>query len=74
MAFLAKQFNSFALDISDPCLRIAKLKRQGDNFELACFGEQGFDAFSMGSRILHVDTAVVALLAQLQLLYDMRSG
>ncbi|MCI5126924.1 MAG: 16S rRNA (uracil(1498)-N(3))-methyltransferase, partial [Candidatus Electrothrix sp. AUS3] len=32
------------------------------------FLEQGFSAFSLGNRILHVDTAVVALLAQLQLL------
>ncbi len=43
-----------------------------NDFELGCFEGQGFSAFSMGSRILHVDTAVVALLAQLQLLYDMR--
>jgi RsmE family RNA methyltransferase len=39
-----------------------------NDFELRCFYEQGFYGFSMGSRILHVDTAVVALLAQLQLL------
>ena len=39
-----------------------------NEFEIGCFVEQGFTAFSMGSRILHVDTAVVALLAQLQLL------
>jgi len=37
-------------------------------YECARFAEQGFAAFSMGSRILHVDTAVVALLAQLNLL------
>ena len=42
-----------------------------NDFELNCFFEQGFVGFSMGSRILHVDTAVVALLAQLQLLRDM---
>ncbi len=41
-----------------------------NEFELSCFFEQGFTGFSMGSRILHVDTAVVALLAQLQLLRD----
>ena len=39
-----------------------------NDFELSCFYEQGFCGFSMGSRILHVDTAVVALLAQVQLL------
>ncbi len=38
-----------------------------NDFELDCFVEQGFSCFSMGNRILHVDTAVVALLAQLQL-------
>ena len=41
-------------------------------YELECFAEQGFYGFTMGNRILHVDTAVVALLAQLQLLYDLK--
>lgn len=41
-----------------------------NNFEVNCFLEQGFTAFSLGDRILHVDTAVVALLAQVQLLQD----
>ena len=41
-------------------------------FEMNQFLEQGFYGFTMGSRILHVDTAVVSLLAQLQLLYDLR--
>jgi len=45
-----------------------------NDFELECFAQQGFRAFSMGRRILHVDTAVVALLAQLQLLADMNDG
>ena len=40
--------------------------------ELQCFAERGFYGFTMGNRILHVDTAVVSLLAQLQLLYDLR--
>lgn len=40
--------------------------------ELQCFVERGFYGFTMGDRILHVDTAVVSLLAQLQLLYDLR--
>ena len=42
------------------------------DYELVCFTEQGFYGFTMGNRILHVDTAVVALLAQLQLLFDMK--
>ena len=45
-----------------------------NDFELECFREQGFTGFSMGSRILHVDMAVVALLAQLQLLSDINPG
>jgi RsmE family RNA methyltransferase len=40
------------------------------DYELDCFAEQGFYGFTMGNRILHVDTAVVALLAQLHLLYE----
>jgi 16S rRNA (uracil1498-N3)-methyltransferase len=40
--------------------------------ELQCFADRGFYGFTMGNRILHVDTAVVSLLAQLQLLYDLR--
>jgi RsmE family RNA methyltransferase len=40
--------------------------------ELQSFTERGFYGFTMGRRILHVDTAVVSLLAQLQLLYDLR--
>lgn len=42
------------------------------DYELQCFTERGFYGFTMGNRILHVDTATVALLAQLQLLYDLR--
>jgi RsmE family RNA methyltransferase len=42
-----------------------------NDFELGCFFEHGFSGFSIGGRILHVDTAVVALLAQLQLLNDL---
>lgn len=40
--------------------------------ELQCFVDCGFYGFTMGNRILHVDTAVVSLMAQLQLLYDLR--
>jgi 16S rRNA (uracil1498-N3)-methyltransferase len=43
------------------------------DYELQCFGAHGFLRFSMGRRILHVDTAVVSVLAQLQLLYDLRN-
>lgn len=42
------------------------------DYELQCFVDHGFYCFTMGNRILHVDTAVVSLLAQLQLLYDLR--
>jgi RsmE family RNA methyltransferase len=42
------------------------------DYELERFVGAGFYGFTMGSRILHVDTAVVSLLAQLQLLYDLR--
>jgi len=42
------------------------------DYELGQFSDRGFHGFTMGSRILHVDTAVVSLLAQLQLLYDLR--
>ena len=42
-----------------------------NDFEVSCFLEQGFAAFSLGSRILHVDTAAAVLLGQLQLLRDM---
>jgi RsmE family RNA methyltransferase len=40
-------------------------------YECERFMEKGFVEFSMGRRVLHVDTAVVALLAQLSLLCDM---
>ncbi|MCL1981213.1 MAG: 16S rRNA (uracil(1498)-N(3))-methyltransferase [Proteobacteria bacterium] len=42
------------------------------DYELGQFLARGFYGFTMGSRILHVDTAVVSLLAQLRLLYDLR--
>jgi RsmE family RNA methyltransferase len=38
------------------------------DFEIDQFQEQGFRAFSLGPRILRVDTAVPALLAQIELL------
>lgn len=41
------------------------------SFEVRQFVEQGFHCFSMGRRILHVDTAVVALLSQIRLLNDL---
>lgn len=43
------------------------------DYELDRFLDSGFHGFTMGSRILHVDTAVVSLLAQLHLLYDLRT-
>lgn len=39
-----------------------------NDFEVERFLAQGFAGFALGNRILHVDTAVVALLAQLQIL------
>jgi RsmE family RNA methyltransferase len=42
-------------------------------YEVERFSEQGYRSFSMGRRILHVDTAVVALLAQLQLLRELKA-
>ncbi|MGX9726939.1 MAG: 16S rRNA (uracil(1498)-N(3))-methyltransferase [Candidatus Electronema sp. VV] len=39
--------------------------------EVSCLLAQGFTAFAMGGRILHVDTAVAVLLGQLQLLREM---
>ena len=44
------------------------------DFEVDAFIQKGFKPFSMGSRILHVDTAVVALMAQLDLLYTLREN
>ncbi|MGI6655556.1 MAG: 16S rRNA (uracil(1498)-N(3))-methyltransferase [Desulfobulbus sp.] len=42
------------------------------DYELDCFLSRGFYGFTLGERILHVDTAVVALLAQLHLLHELR--
>lgn len=42
------------------------------DYEFKRFCEAGFIGLNLGSRILHVDTAVVSLLAQIQLLYDLR--
>ncbi|MDH3347966.1 MAG: 16S rRNA (uracil(1498)-N(3))-methyltransferase [Desulfobulbaceae bacterium] len=44
-----------------------------NDYEVDCFYDAGFHGFSMGPRILHVDTAVVALLSQLQVLHDLRN-
>jgi RsmE family RNA methyltransferase len=41
------------------------------DYEIGKFREQGFKPFSMGRRILKVETAVVALLAQLELLRNL---
>ncbi|GAB4339778.1 MAG: 16S rRNA (uracil(1498)-N(3))-methyltransferase [Desulfobulbaceae bacterium] len=45
-----------------------------NDFEVDAFRKQGFLPFSAGSRILHVDTAVLVLLAQLQLLAELSGG
>jgi RsmE family RNA methyltransferase len=44
-----------------------------NDFEVHSFRDQGFACFSFGSRILHVDTAVLVLLSQLMVLQDLRS-
>ena len=59
--------------LSGPVLLAVGPEGGWSDHELQYFVEQGFLPFSMGRRILHVDTAVVSLLAQLQLLYDLRS-
>lgn len=41
------------------------------DYEIDRFKENGFQCFSMGERILHVDTAVIVLLSQLLLLLDL---
>jgi len=41
------------------------------DYETGCFQKKGFQCFSMGSRILHVDTAVIVLLSQLLLLQEL---
>lgn len=38
--------------------------------EVGAFRDQGFTSFSLGPRILHVDTAVLVLLAQVRLLQE----
>ena len=44
-----------------------------NDFEVQAFMDQGFDCFSFGSRILHVDTAVLVLLSQLMMLQDLQN-
>ncbi len=44
-----------------------------NDFEVQSFQDQGFECFSFGSRILHVDTAVLILLSQLMVLQDLRN-
>jgi RsmE family RNA methyltransferase len=43
------------------------------DFEVDRFVEGGFDCFSLGPRILRVDTAVPAILSQLELLRNLRA-
>lgn len=42
--------------------------------EIQSFARQGFIPFSMGQRVLHVDTAVMVLLAQLQILQELSAA
>lgn len=59
----------FALPTATAPLRLAIGPEGGwSDYELGMFAQAGFARFSMGSRILHVDTAVVALMAQIDLL------
>ena len=44
-----------------------------NEFEVHSFLNKGFTGFSLGSSILHVDTAVLVLLSQLMLLQDLRN-
>ncbi len=44
------------------------------DYEVAKFQEQGFQPFSLGPRILRVDTAVPAIIAQIVLLVQMQAG
>lgn len=60
-------------DPGEPLLPAVGPEGGWSEYELERFVDAGFHPFSMGERILHVDTAVVALLAQLRLLYDLRS-
>lgn len=45
-----------------------------NDFEVKLFRDKGFSCFSFGSRILHVDTAVLALLSQVIVLQDLVVG
>ena len=60
-------------DPGEPLLLAVGPEGGWSEYELQRFVDAGVHPFSMGERILHVDTAVVALLAQLRLLYDLRS-
>ncbi|HHO48360.1 MAG TPA: 16S rRNA (uracil(1498)-N(3))-methyltransferase [Desulfobacteraceae bacterium] len=42
-----------------------------NEYELRCFLDLGYCPFSMGPRILHVDTAVLVLLSQLKILQEL---
>ena len=65
----------FALSAPDAPVLLAVGPEGGWNdFEVDAFCRAGFTPFSLGPRILHVDTAVVALLAQIDLLRRMRAG
>jgi len=44
------------------------------DYEIQSFTDRGFIPFSVGRRILHVDTAVVVLLSQLQVLRELAAA
>ncbi|MGI6637714.1 MAG: 16S rRNA (uracil(1498)-N(3))-methyltransferase [Desulfobulbus sp.] len=65
----------FTLPTPDAPLLLAIGPEGGWNeFEVRSFLDCGFASFSMGSRILHVDTAVVALMAQIDLLCSLQAN
>lgn len=57
--------------IGDPLLLAIGPEGGWNEHEVGMFLDQGFTAFSLGPRILHVDTAVLALLAQVRLLQEL---
>ena len=63
-----------ARTISAPLLLAIGPEGGWNEHEGGMFREQGFTPFSLGPRILHVDTAVLVLLAQARLLQEISEG
>jgi len=59
------------LGAQERCLLAVGPEGGWSEHECDAFLRQGFSPFRLGERILHVDTAVVALLAQLELVRDL---